>query len=432
MPPVLPIPIDGLDTQSQSSQPHNFIPITEIEALTAPEPNMPPRLFTRDDDDGDAQPPPVQGGSGTVDPTSINMQGLMALFAIICAAFVLGAIWFFFWAKNGGFVWRKGDWEEYKSTVLRRKGVDGKTLSNATASTDLGGGSIVEKGYRDDDTMTRTMTGTMTESVGMTAESESVHEKPKKSRRKGFAETAKQKLLRTRKEEKWEGGGDEDMRAYRHEKPARVGGMNREFEGTYHGSNTEYSATTVPSEYNQSDITQANDYAVAGPSSRPRGGHIRTVSGFSFDGNEEEEALSTITEEHRLRDSATSRRHHQSRNDHHRTERSERSHPRQSHRSSHHHSRSRQSSPEKKRRPRNSMPGGYTDPLDLSSTASSDYQYSHVDGSDTGTGTKSYRHPIPGLSGKGYRRAAGGSGQKGRRRRDSLSDSEAEDESRLS
>jgi hypothetical protein len=430
MPPVLPNPID-IDTTP--TNPKHFKALTEFEALTGAESNMAPRLFARD------EPKPVQGGGGAVDPGNINMQGIMAIFAIICAAFVVGGIWFFFWAKNGGFVWREGDWEEYKSTVLRRKGPDGKTLSNATASTDLGGGSVVEKGYRDDDTMTRTVTGTgtMTESVGMTAESESVREKPKKSkgRRKGFAETAKEKLLRSRKEDKWEGAGDEDVLAYRNEKPAGVGGMNREFEGTYHGSNTEYSATTAPSDWNQSDITQAHDFAVAGPSSgpapRPRGGHIRTVSGFSFDGNDEEEALSAITEEHRLRDSATSRgQPHRSSREH---RRSERSHPRQSHRSSRQNSRSRQSSPQK-RRPRNSMPGGYTDPLDLSSTASSDYQYSHVDGSDA-TGTKSYRHPIPGLSGKGYRRAAGGSGGQsrgGRRRRDSLSDSEGEEESRLS
>ncbi|KAJ5533055.1 hypothetical protein N7494_009607 [Penicillium frequentans] len=63
----------------------------------------------------------VKYGQGTIDPHSIKMQGLLALFAIIGAAFVLGGIWFFFWAKNGGFHWRKTDWDDYKSTVLRRK-----------------------------------------------------------------------------------------------------------------------------------------------------------------------------------------------------------------------------------------------------------------------------------------------------------------------
>ena len=82
-------------------------------------------------------------------------------------SFVLGAIWFFFWAKNGGFKWRKGDWEEYKSTVLRRKGPNGTTLSNATKSTILGGGSVVGDGYSDKDTATNTdaMTETMTHRI---------------------------------------------------------------------------------------------------------------------------------------------------------------------------------------------------------------------------------------------------------------------------
>lgn len=70
------------------------------------------------------------------------------------------------------------------------------------------------------------------------------------------------------------------------------------------------------------------------------------------------------------------------------------------------------------------MPGHYTEPLDFSSAPSrSDYQYSNVETEDSGT--KSYHHPIPGLS-KGYRRN-GGRG----RRRDSLSDSDG-DETRYS
>ena len=55
---------------------------------------------------------------------------------------VLASIWFFFWAKNGGFHFQEGDWSDYKSTVLRRKGPDGRTLSNATKSTKLGGSTI--------------------------------------------------------------------------------------------------------------------------------------------------------------------------------------------------------------------------------------------------------------------------------------------------
>ena len=55
---------------------------------------------------------------------------------------VIAGLWFFFWAKNGGFQFQEGDWDDYKSTVLRRKGPDGRTLSNATKSTKLGGSTI--------------------------------------------------------------------------------------------------------------------------------------------------------------------------------------------------------------------------------------------------------------------------------------------------
>ncbi|EAU38148.1 conserved hypothetical protein [Aspergillus terreus NIH2624] len=191
-------------------------------------------------------------GHGTINPNSINMQGLLALFALLGAAFVLAAIWFFFWAKNGGFVWRKGDWEEYKSTVLRRKGPDGRTLSNATKSTKLGGGSIVGKGYSDDGY-------TVTDSApGYTDTATTVSEKEPK-RKRNFRETAKQKLLRRRKDEQWEGEADEDVRAYRKEKPARIGGINREADGTYYGS--DYDTSNPPSNYQQSEMSQVRDYA---------------------------------------------------------------------------------------------------------------------------------------------------------------------------
>jgi len=82
--------------------------------------------------------PKYNPGSGSKNPLSFDNKGFFILFAFIAAGMVLASFWFFFFAKNGGFHWKKGDWEEYKSTVLRRKGPDGKTLSNATKSTKLG------------------------------------------------------------------------------------------------------------------------------------------------------------------------------------------------------------------------------------------------------------------------------------------------------
>ncbi|KAJ5414270.1 hypothetical protein N7509_000897 [Penicillium cosmopolitanum] len=344
---------------------------------------------------GDA---PVRG-AGTVSPSSIKMQGLMALFAIIGAAFVIAGIWFFFWAKNGGFVWRKGDWDDYKSTVLRRKGPDGKTLSNATKSTKLGGGSVVGKGYSDDgysyadyDTYAETATNPETATV-MT------EDKPKKKRR-----NFRDKFRRRQKDEQYEGEGDDDVRAYREEKPARIGGMNRQAEGTYNGS--DYDSSAVPTNYQQSEMSEVRDYAYEQPR-RPHRGSRRAPRDFSFTAGSEE-VLSQTTEESQLRD--PSQRRQNRRRDRER-ERSAAPPPAPS---------SRTSSPRKK--DRRSMPGHFTEPLDFSSAGSrSEYQYSNVDTEDS-AGTKSYHHPIPGLT-KGYRRD-GREERSHRRRRDSLSDSD--------
>ncbi|KAB8077237.1 hypothetical protein BDV29DRAFT_168631 [Aspergillus leporis] len=319
-------------------------------------------------------------GTGAVDPHKINMQGLMALFAIIGAAFVFAAIWFFFWAKNGGFIWRKGDWEDYKSTVLRRKGPDGETLSNATKSTKLGGGSIVGKGYTDDGYTVSGYTDTATE----------VTEKGGPRRKRGFRE----KLLGRRREEQYENEADEDVRAYRKERPARIGGINCEGDGTYHGS--DYDTSQPPSYYQQSEMSQVRDYAYE-PTR-----HKSKRRDFSFTPGTEETLSQPPTEPRRVRE-PSARRHNR------RRERRHNPPPTSS---------SRQSSPRK--RERRSMPGHYTEPLDFSSSAPSrsEYQYSNVDTEDSGT--KTYHHPIPGLT-KGYRRE-GGRG----RRRDSLSDSDGD------
>jgi hypothetical protein len=332
----------------------------------------------------------VVGGKGTINPDHINMQGMLALFAILGAAFVMATIWFFFWARNGGCVFRKGDWEDYKSTVLRRKGPDGRTLSNATTSTNLGGGTV--RGY-DDDGLTYT---DMTETATEITDEKSMARGGRKKNKKNFKETAKEKLLRRTKAEKWEGEADDDMRAYRQEKPARVGGLNREAEGTYYG--TEYTPSSPPTAYTESEV-----YHAPSPEEDRRRRDTRNVSGFSFTAGSED-VISQATEEHLIRGPAQTRRDTRRQ----RREREERH--------------SRQNSPRKQQPSNNrtSVPGGYTEPLDFSSRGTnSEYQYSTVDTEDD-LGTRSYHHPIPGLS-KGYRRDRDGGG---RRRRDSLSDSE--------
>ncbi|KFY34795.1 hypothetical protein V495_08111, partial [Pseudogymnoascus sp. VKM F-4514 (FW-929)] len=212
-----------------------------------------------------------QHGSGTVQPTSVPTGAIFALIGIICAGFVITAIWFFFIAKNGGFHFREGDWEDYKSTVLRRKGPNGTTLSGATRTTDLGGGSVVGKRYRDSDSsvmssayseQTESLVGTETVVSEMTSITRGVSGRfqREKTERSAEAEAAKalkkanreqRKRLREKgdKREKsrlrdaesvgeLEGDdlGDAAMRSYRHEKPARVGGMNRQADSTAFGS----------------------------------------------------------------------------------------------------------------------------------------------------------------------------------------------------
>ncbi|PLB40263.1 uncharacterized protein BDW47DRAFT_93702 [Aspergillus candidus] len=306
--------------------------------------------------------------------------------------FVLAAIWFFFWAKNGGFVWRKGDWEDYKSTVLRRKGPDGRTLSNATKSTRLGGGSVVGRGYTDDGY-------TVTDSApGYTDTATTVTEKePKRKRR--FREAAKQKLLRRRPDDDhWEGSVDEDVRAYRQEKAARIGGINRDPDGTYHGS--DYDTSQEPSSYQQSEMSQVRDYAYERPSGPPP----TQTRNFSFVPGGDESEISQVPPPRAARE-PSARRHNRRRE---RRSRPPSAVP------------SRQTSP-RKHGDRRSVPGHYTEPLDMSSAPSrSEYQYSNVDTEDE-SGTRSYHHPIPGLS-KGYRREGGRS-----RRRDSLSDSDGDE-----
>ena len=183
-------------------------------------------------------------GQGTRPPDSFNNSGYLALFAIIGAAMVVVSIWFFFWAKNGGFSFEQGDWDDYKSTVLRRKGPDGRTLSNATKSTKLGGSTIQgtqhykwakqsaksivsrdEKGRKgilgkrgwgkthsitySDDYMTDSF-GTQTVTDEM-AEVRSIPEPPEHHGKRHR---------------------DRDMRDYKKERPARVGGLNRHADGT--------------------------------------------------------------------------------------------------------------------------------------------------------------------------------------------------------
>ncbi|KAL8698467.1 MAG: hypothetical protein Q9224_001836 [Gallowayella concinna] len=358
-------------------------------------------LFTRDAPPEDHH---FQHGSGAFDPRSVNNRGIFALFALIGAGLVLASIWFFFWAKNGGFHFKEGDWEEYKSTVLRRKGPNGTTLSGATKTTDLGGGSIVADGTRDGD-----------------FESIAFNEKPEKQRKKD--KKAKKTAPRGSKN-----NHDDDVRAYRHEKPARVGGLNREADASYH-QDFAY-ASTEPSIYTSTEPTASemsqHNYTPFVQNFVP----INTRRKDKAKAAEKKEAKTPVRNNH----SSTFYTHTPGSTDSHRPLRA---HQYDDSSTNSTPTRSRQSSPRKHAR-QPSMPGSYghyTEALDFES------RYTSTAGSEAGEtdhsrGTKAYFHPIPGLGAgngsSGQRRSGNGNGGYGfrragaRGRRDSLSDSEGE------
>lgn len=180
--------------------------------------------------------------AGCIDPNKVNNKLYFALFAIIGAAIVIGGIWFFFHAKNGGFVWQQGDWDDYKSTVLRKKGPDGKTIysGRSTIYPPSKGDRIAAKSVVGYDEKGRKgimavrgfggshsvyYSDSFTEFTGSIADTaETRTEKGGHSRiRGGHADIETGHSRRYR---------DRDLRAYKHEKPARVGGMNRSADGT--------------------------------------------------------------------------------------------------------------------------------------------------------------------------------------------------------
>jgi hypothetical protein len=174
----------------------------------------------------------VNPAEGTKPPQAFNNVGIQVAFAFIGLSMTLGALWFFFWAKNGGFKWRENDWEDYKSTVLRRKGPDGKTLSNATKSTRLGGGSVVHGGSYGAESSVG-----YTDETGTSADLSEMREAEEGKGRRAFGirggdgkHDEKKKRSRPKHDNNH---NDPELREYRQERAARVGGINREADGMY-------------------------------------------------------------------------------------------------------------------------------------------------------------------------------------------------------
>lgn len=210
------------------------------------------RIFSRDEN------PPADPSRGVLDPHDISNIGFFVLFALIGVAFIVTGIWFFFWAKNGGFHFKQNDWEEYKSTVLRRRGPNGTLLTGATPSTKLGGGSVY-KDVAEDDTTT-----VVTESTGLSGITAGASDIAAREKRKAKQEQRQRERRKQRADKRnsskrhigTDGVLDEvaekeakkELRSYRHERSARVGGLNKESDGSQWDGSTNPSDSTVSSE----------------------------------------------------------------------------------------------------------------------------------------------------------------------------------------
>ncbi|CAK7232748.1 hypothetical protein SBRCBS47491_008375 [Sporothrix bragantina] len=218
--------------------------------------------------------------TGVTPPTSINNTGVFVLFGILGAAICVTMIWFFFWAKNGGFHFSNNDWDDYKTTVLRRRGPNGTILSNATPSTNLGGGSIykdVDDNSTEDTRTVITGVSGSTDMTGITAGVSDILGREKRRKKREQRDREKERRREEKSEEKRkkkdgksrssrkvnedgilvdemaEATAQAHLRDYRHEKAARVGGINKASDSsTWDGSNPSHSSvgneSTVTSE----------------------------------------------------------------------------------------------------------------------------------------------------------------------------------------
>lgn len=212
-------------------------------------------LFARDDNKDDNKPH-KDPSKGVLDPHDISNVGFFVLFALIGVGFVAALIWFFFWAKNGGFYFKENDWEDYKTAVLRRRGPNGTIYSDVTPSTDLGGGSV----YKDVEDDKRTTVTDSTGLSGITAGASDIGAREKRE------EKRRQKKKQREERDKEKGGGrrhvgddgvtdefaekkaKDELRSYRHEKSARVGGLNKESDGSTWDGSTNPTSSTADSE----------------------------------------------------------------------------------------------------------------------------------------------------------------------------------------
>ncbi|KAI0999628.1 hypothetical protein K3495_g8567 [Podosphaera aphanis] len=207
---------------------------------------------------------PLHPGDGVTPPDSIPNLFVFIVFGLIGAGCVCTALWFFFVADNGGFQFKETDWDDYKSSVMSRIGPNGTILSRSTKSSKLGLDSTIydeksssawgrkkkrSKKYSDFDEMssqTASSFGKSEISSKMTVVSDLSQStyREKRRRKKNKARRGPGSTIGTIDEEMSDCVAD-DLIAYRHEKPARVGGLNKESDASAFDGSTNCGSTNA-------------------------------------------------------------------------------------------------------------------------------------------------------------------------------------------
>ncbi|SZF05996.1 unnamed protein product [Blumeria hordei] len=287
--------------RSSGAAPH---PVTTFHSRSLP--NLVPRIT------------PLHPGIGVTPPDTIPNRLIFIIFGLIGMSLVCIGCWFFFYAENGGFQFNETDWDDYKTSVLRRKGPNGTTLSGGTVITDLGGNSIVHnekssiwgrknkksKLYLNHDNMSSqtSLAGVTIVTEDMKEIARSKHE-ARKERKKKRRETSTSIGGKGDQYDDTTDSEHDDLAAYRHEKPARVGGLNKQSDASAFDSSANNSciASTEHLSYRE-DTPPITVVESRKHNPKLRGGAIRKVISTSEGGHS---TKSESTSRHRSRKLST-------------------------------------------------------------------------------------------------------------------------------
>ncbi|EPS35163.1 hypothetical protein H072_11513 [Dactylellina haptotyla CBS 200.50] len=165
----------------------------------------------------------IEKRAGYVKPSDIS-KGVIAIFAILGGA-MAGSVWWFF-LKQGGFVWKEEDWDDYKSSVMRRKGPDGKTISSG--STRAPDTVVTDLTYQTEGTNEYDARTEKESHAGRETPKAKWAKKPKRNNSKRSVKSTFSMFGRWRRRDRSPTGTerDADLESYADEEPARMRSYN--------------------------------------------------------------------------------------------------------------------------------------------------------------------------------------------------------------